>query len=105
MDVQEAQRDADEVIFVDVREPDEWDAGHIEGALHVPMGEIVARVDDFDVEERYVAVCRSGARSDQVARFLQGQGIDIENLEGGMQAWQRSGLPMVAEGDHPPRVA
>lgn len=104
MDVHAASSQED-VVFVDVREDDEWDAGHIDGAAHIPMDQIAARADDFASDVRYVAVCRSGARSAQVAGFLSGQGVNIDNLDGGMQAWQRAGLPMVAEHAGEPRVA
>ncbi len=86
--------------LVDVREDDEWEAGHIEGALHVPMGdvpdhlgELAELADAGDV----VVVCRSGARSARVVAWLARQGVDTVNLEGGMGAWEGAGRPMVSE--------
>ncbi|MBW3619382.1 MAG: rhodanese-like domain-containing protein [Actinobacteria bacterium] len=91
-----AHEERDDVQFLDVREPYEWDAGHIEGAVHIPMGELNARRDEIAEDRTVVAVCRSGARSSQVAQALVRAGYPAENLDGGMQAWERAGLPFVA---------
>ncbi|MEX1164012.1 MAG: rhodanese-like domain-containing protein [Nitriliruptor sp.] len=100
----EANAVADEVQLLDVREPPEWDAGHIEGAVHVPMGELSSRQGELAQDRTIVAVCRSGNRSGQVSNALRRAGYEVENLEGGMQAWQRDGLPFVAEDGQDPRV-
>lgn len=105
MDPAEAHQRLNEVQLVDVREDDEWTAGHIEGALHIPMAEIGDRREELAGDRPIVAVCRSGARSGQVTAALQRAGYEAHNLEGGMQAWAASDLPYVAEGDTPPRVA
>lgn len=84
------------IQILDVREPHEWAAGHIEGALHIPMDQVPDRVDDL-TEDRYVTVCRSGARSDQVARFLKSKGVRVDNLDGGLKAWEKAGLPLVSD--------
>ncbi|MBW3659827.1 MAG: rhodanese-like domain-containing protein [Actinobacteria bacterium] len=96
MDPVTAHEERDDVQFLDVREPFEWDAGHIEGAVHIPMGELNDRRDEIATDRTVVAVCRSGARSGQVAAALTRAGYTAENLEGGMQAWDRAGLPFVA---------
>jgi len=101
----EAYERRDDVQYLDVREPDEWQAGHIAGAVHVPMGELGARQDELATDRLIVAVCRSGNRSGQVVQALQRAGYEAENLDGGMQAWAREGLPFVAEGGEDPRVA
>lgn len=85
-----------EVQVLDVREPFEWEAGHIEGAQHIPLGEIAGRLDEISHDKSLVAVCRSGARSSQVAEFLRGKGFKIENLDGGLKAWAEAGLPVVS---------
>lgn len=105
MEPAEAHQRLDEVQLVDVREDYEWTAGHIEGALHIPMGELAGRREELADDRPIVAVCRSGARSGQVTAALQRAGYEAHNLEGGMQAWAASDLPYVAEGDAPPRVA
>lgn len=86
--------------LVDVREDDEWEAGHIEGALHIPMAEVPGRLGELaelaDAGE-VVVVCRSGGRSARVVAWLAQQGVDAVNLEGGMGAWEGVGRPMVSE--------
>lgn len=101
----EAFEQFDDVQLVDVRETDEWRAGHIEGALHIPMGSLSERRDELAEDRRIVAVCRSGNRSGQVVAALRQAGYDAENLDGGMGAWANEGLPFVSEDDGPPHVA
>lgn len=77
-----------------MREDDEWQAGRIDGARHLPMGEVEARRSELDPSRPIVAVCRSGERSAEMAELLRSRGFDVENMEGGMQAWQQAGLPI-----------
>jgi rhodanese-related sulfurtransferase len=105
MDPAEAHRRTHEIQLLDVRETDEWVAGHIEGAVHIPMGELSDRRDELADDRPIVSVCRSGARSGQVTLALQRAGYEAHNLDGGMQAWAAADLPYVAEGATPPRVA
>ena len=90
--------------LLDVREQDEWDAGHIEGAQHIPLGELAARLGEVPKAQTVVAVCRSGSRSDRAAKGLRLSGFEAENLDGGVTAWSRAGLPLVARGGGPGRV-
>lgn len=77
-------------LLLDVREPNEFAYCHIEGALHIPMGQIVSRLDDIDAEREIVVICHHGMRSFQVAQFLESQGYGrIINLSGGIDAWAR----------------
>lgn len=105
MDPKTAYESRDNLTILDVREQDEWDAGHIDGAVHIPMGELQARQDEIPQQQKIVTVCRSGARSGQVAAALSNAGYDAENLDGGMQQWAAADLPFIAEGDGEPRVA
>lgn len=82
-----------ELAAVDVREPGEWDAGHIAEALWIPMGEFADRVSELP-EGRLAIVCRSGARSGVVADWLERSGVDAVNLAGGMEAWHAASLPI-----------
>ncbi|CAO5172726.1 Rhodanese-related sulfurtransferase [Frankia sp. AiPs1] len=91
-------------LLVDVREPDEWSAGHIADALHIPMGDLVARLDEVPRGQDIVVVCRSGRRSAAVTNYLVQGGWQARNLTDGMIAWQAHGRPMVAEGDTNPTV-
>jgi rhodanese-related sulfurtransferase len=95
---------------LDVREPDEWEAGHIEGALHIPLAELPGRLGELPDGESgdpsnaaaLVVVCRSGNRSGRAVAWLARNGYDAVNLDGGMGAWAASGRPMVSEtGDTP----
>jgi rhodanese-related sulfurtransferase len=95
----------DDVQLIDVREPDEWEAGRIEGARHIPLGDLGDRLDEIDRGRLVVAVCRSGGRSSKVVDALRARGYDAENLAGGMQAWERAGLPFGAPDGGPGRVA
>ncbi|MGM1029595.1 MAG: rhodanese-like domain-containing protein [Actinomycetota bacterium] len=79
--------------IVDVREQHEWDAGHADGAIHIPMGEVVARLDE--VPDGAAVICRSGARSAQVVAYLEQQGRDAVNVAGGTTRWAAEGRPMV----------
>jgi rhodanese-related sulfurtransferase len=84
-------------VVIDVREPDEWSAGHAPGAVFIPMGQVEARLDEVPREATAVIVCRSGARSNTVTQFLNLQGFKAVNMAGGMNAWERAGLPVVTD--------
>lgn len=90
--------------LLDVREDDEWQAGHIEGAQHIPLGQLKERLAEVPKDQRIVAVCRSGSRSAAAMRGLKQLGYDAENLDGGVTAWARAGLPLVDEAGRPGRV-
>jgi rhodanese-related sulfurtransferase len=94
-----------DAYLLDVREDDEWTAGHAPGAYHVPMMEIPARMGEVPNDADVVVVCRSGGRSSQVVAYLMNNGWDnVRNLDGGMHQWAAAGRPMVSEGNNPPRV-
>jgi rhodanese-related sulfurtransferase len=105
VDPREVADRLDEVQLIDVREPDEWEAGRIEGARHIRLGEIGDRLGEIDRSRPVVAVCRSGARSGKVVEALRARGYAAENLVGGMQAWEQAGLPFGAPDGGPGRVA
>jgi len=97
-----AQRGA--IHLLDVREDDEWQAGHIDGAQHIPLGQLGERLAELPKESRIVAVCRSGGRSGAAVRGLKQLGYDAENLEGGVTAWSKAGLPLVDDAGRAGRV-
>ena len=105
MQVDQAKGRLDDAFFLDVREPVEWDAGHIEQAVHIPMSQLNARIAEIPKDQEIVAVCRSGNRSQAVTDALNRAGYTAHNLEGGMHAWDQAGLPYVAEDGGDPRVA
>ncbi|CAM2794404.1 rhodanese-like domain-containing protein [Streptomyces albus] len=92
-----------DALLLDVREDDEWAAGHAEGALHIPMSDFVGRQGELTERlgegERVYVVCRVGGRSAQVAAYLAQQGIDAVNVDGGMLAWESAGRPLVGDAD------
>ena len=94
----------DEIVLLDVREPYEWQAGHVEGAMHVPMGEVVARLGELPQDRELVVVCKVGGRSAQVVQYLNQAGFNAVNLDGGMSAWARAGRRMVSDTGAPPAV-
>lgn len=94
MDPATANARADDLVLLDVREPAEWEAGHVAGALHIPMGEFGARQDEIPSDAAIVCVCRSGQRSAMVTGALVRAGYDAENLEGGLLAWVEAKLPL-----------
>ena len=91
---------------LDVREHDEWDGGHIDGAVHLPLARVMggAEADHLDRSKPVVAVCRVGNRSELATLMLQARGYEAHNLEGGMEAWAAAGLPFVSSDGRPARV-
>lgn len=87
-----AGRLAEGWTLLDVRTDGEWAEGRIAGSMHIPMDQLMQRLDE--VEDRVVCVCAVGARSARVAQFLNAQGRDAVNLDGGLHAWASSGLPL-----------
>lgn len=83
------------VVLLDVRENDEWAAGHAPHALHIPMGELSGRLEELPKDDDVFVVCRSGGRSARVTAFLNANGWDAVNVDGGMQSWAASGRPLV----------
>jgi rhodanese-related sulfurtransferase len=91
-------------LLLDVREADEWEAGHAPEAVWIPMGELSARVDELPRDTPIVAICRSGARSRTVAEALAGAGYDVVNLDGGMRSWAAEDYEVVASDGLPGQV-
>ena len=95
VDADAASKLATTVVLLDVREHDEWSAGHAPGAVHIPLGELPARLGELDAGSGVVCVCRSGSRSARATTWLRAQGFGAVNMSGGMQAWKRAGHPVV----------
>ena len=85
------------VTLLDVREPDEWAAGHAPEAVHIPMGELAARLGELPAEANLYVVCRGGGRSSRATTFLNASGRNATNVDGGMKAWHAAGRPMVGD--------
>ncbi|PWJ55714.1 Rhodanese-related sulfurtransferase [Quadrisphaera granulorum] len=94
----------DGAVLLDVREQDEWDAGHAPGAIHVPLGDLPSRLADLPEEAELQVLCRAGGRASRAASWLLENGYDAVVVEGGMGAWQDAGRPVVSEDGSEPRV-
>lgn len=82
------------VHVLDVREADEWAGGHIDGAQHIPLGDLPGRFEELPDDKQVVCVCAVGGRSGRAAHFLNAAGKDAVNLDGGMVQWQAAGRPV-----------
>ncbi len=95
----------DGAFLLDVREDDEWNAGHAPQAVHVAMGSVADRIDEIPADRIVVCVCRVGGRSGAVANALAEAGYDVRNLDGGMLAWEAADFTVVdGPGDGPGRI-
>jgi rhodanese-related sulfurtransferase len=93
-----------DVVLLDVREPDEWAAGHAPGALHVPLGEVPDRLAELPTDADVVVVCHGGGRSSRATAWLLNQGYQCRNLTGGMVAYAAAGHPLESDTGRPPTV-
>lgn len=82
------------VGLIDVREKNEYDAGHVPGAVWIPMSLVPLRIEEFRTTQPTYVICRTGNRSGQVVMWLASRGIRAINVDGGTQAWQAAGLPV-----------
>jgi molybdopterin/thiamine biosynthesis adenylyltransferase/rhodanese-related sulfurtransferase len=88
-----------EVELIDVREPLEWEAGHIEGARHIPLGQLAGSMDSIDASREVVVMCRSGGRGTSAARQLAAAGLPaVRNLAGGLTRWRTEVDPALRVG-------
>lgn len=87
----------DGAAVLDVREDDEWAAGHAPDAVHIPLGELAGRLDEVPNDGSLYVVCRGGGRSARATAYLNANGWDATNVDGGMKSWHAEGRPMVGE--------
>jgi rhodanese-related sulfurtransferase len=95
----------DGVFLLDVREDDEWAAGHAPDAVHIPVGALAERAAELPQDRELYVICRSGARSAYAAQALTGAGWKTVNVADGMTGWAVAGRPMVSETGADPYVA
>lgn len=96
--------DRDDLFLLDVREPNEWEAGHVDGATHIPMNALGAAQEALPTDSTILCICRSGRRSAMVTSALERAGYAAENLEGGLLAWVEARLPLVTDDGQPGTV-
>lgn len=96
MDPQTLVRRMHEVQVLDIRYPNEWEAGHIDGAVHIPLDDLAERVEELDREQPVVTVCRSGQRSERAAQWLGPKASTPRTSTAGWkhaEGWPRGGPP------------
>jgi rhodanese-related sulfurtransferase len=87
----------DDLFLLDVRDPQEWHAGHVRGSTHIPMADLGARQAELPTDRPILCICRSGQRSAMVTGALERAGYEAHNLEGGLLAWVEARLPLVTD--------
>jgi rhodanese-related sulfurtransferase len=90
-----ARRHADGAFVLDVRQPDEYEAGHVPGAVLVPLGDLSDRRGEIPGDRPLLVICKSGGRSAKAVEVLAGAGYDATNVAGGTMAWIDAGHPVV----------
>lgn len=94
VDVHEAARRMQSgVLLIDVREPDEYAEVHAVGARLLPLSDLTSRADEVPKDQPILIICRSGARSERAAEWLNDRGASATNVAGGTNAWVTAGLP------------
>jgi len=91
-------------VLLDVREDDEWAAGHASGAVHVPLNELPGRLGELPPGRDIAVICRVGSRSALAAAYLAQAGWPAVNVADGMFGWQAADRPMQSETGRPPTV-
>jgi hydroxyacylglutathione hydrolase/adenylyltransferase/sulfurtransferase len=88
------RREAGDIQLIDVREPYEWDAGHLAGARHIELQRVAAEAASIDRDTPVVFYCKVGSRSSMAANAFRQAGYDAHSMDGGIDAWAASGLPL-----------
>lgn len=92
------------LVVLDVREQNEWDAGHVDGSVHIPLADLGEGYAALPADAQTLVVCRSGNRSAHATAYLVQQGLEAVNLDGGLLAWERAGRPLVTDDGTPAGV-
>jgi rhodanese-related sulfurtransferase len=95
IDVDTLESRSAETIVLDVREPEEYEQGHVPGAINLPQADLASRLDELPRACPLVLICRSGARSLRAAQFLRQVGFEqVANVQGGTLAWRAASKPL-----------
>jgi rhodanese-related sulfurtransferase len=95
-----AKHEAGEIQLIDVREPYEHEAGRIAGARHIELERVASQAPTIDKDRPVVFYCRLGARSGMAANAFRRAGWEAYSMDGGIEAWDRAGLPLEPDGGH-----
>jgi rhodanese-related sulfurtransferase len=95
-----AELQAQGVTLIDVRNPDEYEAGHVPGARLIPLPEVGERVAEVPAGTPVYVICAAGGRSRKACELLSAEGRDVTNIAGGTRGWIEAGQP-VTEGSEP----
>ena len=93
------QRMGEGVVVIDVREDDEYLAGHVTGAVLMPLSTVPERVGELPADGQFLIICQVGGRSGRAVQFLRARGLDAINVAGGTSAWVNSGRPVITGPD------
>ncbi len=104
VEVTDAVAGTEHNVLLDVRNADEWEAGHAPGARWVPLGDLDSARFQLPMNRQIVCVCRSGQRSARATAELIQMGFKAVNMAGGMKAWAAQGLPVVRDDGSPGEV-
>jgi hydroxyacylglutathione hydrolase/adenylyltransferase/sulfurtransferase len=85
---------AGDIQLIDVREPYEWEAGHVSGARHIELERVASQASTIDKDRPVVFYCRLGARAGMAANAFRRAGYDARSMDGGITAWDEKGLPL-----------
>jgi rhodanese-related sulfurtransferase len=88
----------DDAYIIDVREPEEVAQARVDGAVHIPLGALVERLDEVPRDRTVYVMCALGGRSAKATQYLEAHGVDAVNIEGGINEWYRAGLPVTLGG-------
>lgn len=80
-------KQGEQLFLLDVREDAEWEEGHVQGAKHIPLGQLMERVEELPVSQEIIVICRSGNRSGLACELLHEKGFQIVNMTGGLSNW------------------
>ena len=89
-----------EAEVIDVREPYEWEAGHLPGARHIELERLASQAETLDRDRPVVFVCRLGARAGMAAQAFRSAGYEAFNMAGGTKRWADGGLPLDPSDGH-----
>ncbi|KJF16888.1 MULTISPECIES: rhodanese-like domain-containing protein [Acidithrix] len=83
-------------LLIDVREPYEFDSGHVRGAINIPLSQLANKLPTIPLSKRIFVICASGSRSMEAAKFLSLRGYEALSVANGTSGWAAAGMPLTA---------